>query len=176
MSTNLKSIATILKKIGVGFQLDAARSCLYLLAKGKNLDPSQFCIIRVQPRGELLEIILPKLFEIKGQIFKGVFLQTLLTLQYEQPLIKFWYIPQQELVSATVELSLIDTPLTETNLMTCVNNLIFYVDETIPRLQKVLATGNDPGNTSVLEKVIAQMSPEAILEIEKLIAQRKKQN
>ena len=157
MSTNLKSIATILKKIGVGFQLDAARSCLYLLAKGKNLDPSQ-------------------LFEIKGQIFKGVFLQTLLTLQYEQPLIKFWYIPQQELVSATVELSLIDTPLTETNLMTCVNNLIFYVDETIPRLQKVLATGNDPGNTSVLEKVIAQMSPEAILEIEKLIAQRKKQN
>ncbi len=176
MSTNLQLIADTFQKLNIGFQVDTAQSRLFLLAKGKNLKPEQYCIVNLRAKGELVEIVLPQLFPIQGQVFKGVFLQTLLTIQYETPLIKFWYVPQEESVYASIELPLVDTPLTEANLIVSLNKLITSVDEVIPRLQQVLLTGNDSGKQSELEKAIAKMPPETISEIERLIAQRKQQS
>lgn len=154
MRTNLQFIAETFQKLNIGFELDKAQSRLYLLAKGKNLNPQQYCIVNVRAKGELVEIILPRLFQIQGQVFKGVFLQTLLTIQDETPLIKFWYVPKEESVYASIELPLVDTSLTEANLIVSINKLITSVDEIIPRLQQVLVTGNDPGKVSELYKLI----------------------
>jgi hypothetical protein len=171
MATTIQSIAHFLHQQGIHCEVDQVNSRIYLVINKKNLG-RQYLAIQVSGQGNLVEFCVPNLFQLKDQVFKGVFMQTLLTIQRDVPLLKFLYVPTDESVAASIEIPLLDSPLTEANLLYCLEQLIVGLDEAMPRLQQVLATGKDPGQKSELEKWIEQMPQESFKQLAQLLQER----
>lgn len=136
-------------------------------------DSSQFPVfIQERNQGAWLDICVPKLLQVQDSVFKGVIFQTLLTHTYETAMVRYYYNPKDGSINASVDLPLLDMNLSERSLMFCLNLLVESLNDIMPRLRSVLATGCDPGRKSEIEQFIEQMSPEALAQMAQLIAMR----
>lgn len=130
--------------------------------KGENV-PHIGIALRLGEDGEFLQFHVPTLLSVKDSVFKEVVFQTLLTLNYQNKLVKFEYDPTDGEVIAAIELPLEDGGLTDRQFDRCLESLIMVVDRmAMPRLQAVLATGKDPGQKNRAKMLAESMSPEQI--------------
>jgi hypothetical protein len=117
----------------------------------------------------------PLLCQIEDCVYKGMVLQTMAIVACQYPCLKMFYDPKQRAVGASIEIPLLDMELSQKTFWFCLNQLINWLDEFVPRLQSVMATGIDPGKKSAWEQLLDRMPAESIEELAQLIAQRQKQ-
>lgn len=141
MATTLESLTQLLNKKGIPHEVDQEFIDLTANTKSNGHQP---IMLRLTGKGELLEFHATPLCQIKDHIYKGVVLQTMSIIAWQYPCLKMSYHPERGTVGASIEIPLLDMELTETTFWYCLNQLVTWLDEFMPRLQSVLATGTDP--------------------------------
>ncbi len=179
MATSLQQIAQYLDDRGWRYKLDADNVCMITGFEAEN--GKQFLIvIRLTESGKYLTISIPQvLTNIKDHIHKNALFQTLLTLTWETPLLRWEYDPIEGIVCGSVELLLEDSTLTYNQFDQYLTSLTHLVDQTIPRLTAVMATGIDPGAQQLGERLllmIQENAPVGFIEVleQALVARRRR--
>jgi hypothetical protein len=171
MATTLDTIATYLDRRGWRYRLEADQSRIITGVTGENIE-SLTIFIRLREDGEYLDLCIPNLLSVKDHVYKGVLFQTLLHLSWELKLLRWEYDPSDGEVRASVLIALEDNSLTERQFNRLLESLIDLVDrQSMPRIQSVLATGNDPGRQSVetqLAGLLANFAAESGLDLAQL--------
>lgn len=168
MATTLDFIAQCLDHRGWTYQVDRERQQIITGVKAQNVD--RFIILlRLTENGEFLQFIAPQLLHLKDHVYKGMAFQTMLHISYGVKMLRFEYDPSDGEVRASIELPLEDAKLTLTLFNRCLEGLIQLVDlQAMPRLQAVLATGEDPGDgmasslTTGLMELLLEAMPSAL--------------
>jgi hypothetical protein len=151
MATNLNTIAKQLEHRQWQYEIDH-QSQTVITGVRTNCIAKFLIFIRLKESGDYVQFLAPQLCHLKGNVFKGIAYQTLLHISYSEPLIRFATDPQDGEVCASVELPLEDANLTQRQFDRCLDELIHLVDmETMPRLNQVLATGNDTGKVDSVD-------------------------
>jgi hypothetical protein len=151
MATNLNTIAQGLANRQWQYEIDQQSQTVITGVRTSSID--KFLIfIRLKENGEYVQFLAPQLCHLKENLFKGVAYQALLHISYTEPLIRFATDPHDGKVCASVELPLEDANLTQRQFDRCLDELIHLVDlETMPRLNHVLATGEDLGKANPID-------------------------
>lgn len=149
VSSTLESIAKHFNSLGLSYVVDPIYLRIKTWVKAASFEILEI-VFQLSANENLLHIELPHLLYIKDHVYKGVVFQTLLSLLGEQRMLRFAYDSNSGEVYASIDLLLLDNAqLTHEQLQICMNNLLYFVDEiAMPRLIQVLATGEDPGQTS----------------------------
>ncbi|MGA0200041.1 MAG: hypothetical protein ACO3NK_13175 [Prochlorotrichaceae cyanobacterium] len=156
MATTLETIATYLDRRGWRYQLEPEQSRIVTGVQAENIDTLQI-VIRLREDGEYLDLFSPNLLNVKDHVYKGVLFQTLLHLSWESKLLRWEYDPSDGEVRASVLIALEDNSLTERQFNRLLESLIDLVDrQSMPRIQSVLSTGNDPG-AQTMESQLANL-------------------
>jgi len=154
MATTLSQLASYLDRRDWRYQIDRDNQCIITGVKAQNLDHF-IIILNLSENGEYLQCQAPQIFTLQDHIYKGPFLQTMATIQFQVKMLRLEYDPSDGEVRASIELPLEDSQLTQRQFDRALSGLIQLVDgHAVPRLKKVLATGNDPGQPSVEEQLV----------------------
>lgn len=153
MAATLEQIIDYLDEREWKYIVDSAKSRILTGVEAENV--KDFLIaIALKENGEYLEIAAPSILKVEDHIYKCRFLQTLLTISYNTKMIRWEYDPTDGEVRASIVLPLEDSILTEKQFNRGLNGLIQILDESIPRLQQVLETGEDPGEKQFGEQLL----------------------
>ena len=110
-------------------------------------------LIRLAEDGELIQFIAPRLFFVKDSLHKGLFFQTALYISYTCKVLRFEYDPDDGEVPTSMEIFLENADFTVQQFDRYFFDLLMFLDNAVPRLQSVLATGVDRGD-STFEQLI----------------------
>lgn len=168
MATTLEFIAQVLEKNGAGYEFDKTNGCIWVLGRTKDLELPIGCYLREE--GHLLDILAAKILVVKDHAHQLEVCETLLSISRELALIRFEYHRATGAISASIQLPLLDVPLTETTFIWCLQKLIGFIGESMPRLRCVLSTGRDPGPKSYLEQIVEKMSEAERAQLAQLLA------
>lgn len=157
------------QKIPYHYDRQAGRVGLVINLKSTGEIP---LIIQVRDQEAWLDICVSKLLQVKDSVYKGVIFQTLLTSTWETAMVRYFHNSNDGSISASIDLPLLDMNLSERSLMYCLTLLIDSLNDVMPRLQCILATGRDPGHKSQLEQLLDQMPAESLERLAQLIALR----
>lgn len=171
----IERITHILYTAKIPYQFDQQNSRIGLFLTLKTGEEIPFTI-DTREGGSWLDICAPNLLQVKDSVFKGVVFQTLLTIAWETPIIRYFHNPNNASISASIDLPLLDMTITDCTLISCLTLMANSLVEAIPRLRHVLATGTDPGRKSYLEQLVEQMPSDSLTEMAKLIQLRQQQN
>lgn len=178
MSINIHSIAQYSDQLELKYEVYPADNCLVTAFKGENIN-CLLIAIQILEEGRFIQFYTSPLFNIDESIYKGVALQTMLTLSHELKMLRFEYNRTEGTVRASIELPLEDNVLSFRQFQRCLRTLYEVVDlYAIPRLSAVLATGEDPGIRTKEEELaqwVANSNPETLAMLEQAIARRKEQ-
>lgn len=157
MATTLQAIAQFLNRRNWRYEVHAAESCIITGVQVEHVE--QFLIVlRLSENGEFLQLQAPRILQVPDHVYKGVLLQTMAHIQYQVKMLRLEYDPTDGEVQASIELPLEDAPLTERQFNRCLEALVQLVDQDVmPRLQAVLATGEDPGQRSLPTQLAAMV-------------------
>lgn len=151
MATTLNAIAQRLENRQWQYEIDHQSQTVITGVRTSSI-PQLLIFIRLKENGEYVQFLAPQLCHLKDNLFKGVAYQTLLHISYSEPLIRFATDPNDGEICASVELPLEDANLTQRQFDRCLDELIHLIDlETMPRLNRVLATGHDTGKVNPIE-------------------------
>jgi Putative bacterial sensory transduction regulator len=172
MAINLESLGQYLERRGWTYALDSDQNLIATGVQSEQVDNFQI-VIQLLEDGEFLNFYVPQLLTIPDSVYKSMFFQTLLSINYQQKMIKFGYDPTDGEVVASVGISLEDNTLTVQQFDRCLSSLIQSVELAMPRLKQVLVTGIDPGVPGIKDvaKALAQnLSSEEIELLRELFA------
>lgn len=157
MATTLQAIAQFLNRRNWHYEVNAAESCITTGVRANHVE--RFLIVlRLSEAGQFLQFQAPRILQVPDHVYKGVLLQTMAHIEYQVKMLRLEYDPTDGEVQASIELPLEDAPLTERQFNRCLEALIQLVDqEVVPRLQAVLATGEDPGHKELTERLTEAM-------------------
>lgn len=155
MATTLSTLAHFLDRRNWRYQIDPGNERILTGVQAANV--AQFLIVlQLSENGEFLQFQAPQMMQVADHVYKGVLLQTMAHIEYQVKLLRLEYDPADGEVRASISLPLEDAPLTERQFNRCLEALVQLVDqEAIPRLQTVLATGEDPGQRRQIEQLAA---------------------
>lgn len=172
MATTLNAIAPHLDSRNWKYAVDSSKSRIVTGVKAKNVE-NFFIVIQLLRDGKSVQIYVPQLLNIKDHVYKGVAFQSLLNLMWECNSLRFEYDSKDGEVRATIDLLLEDAPLTLQQFNSALSFLVDAVDSLMmPRMQTILATGNDPGRRVLAKTMLDGMSPEMIRLLEAEIRTR----
>jgi hypothetical protein len=173
MTTSFEQVVCYYQNLGLPCKFDETNHRLLSAIKTDNI-PELLIVTQFAEDGRFLEIWMPGLLQISNDnVFKGPLLQTLATLHYETRLVRFAYNPSNGEIIASVELPLADAELTQNQLCQSLQLLLHLVDRSLPRLKTVLATGNDPGYKTKVDRLLEQLSDEELeIAVQKMLAMR----
>lgn len=176
MATTLNAIAQYLDDRNWKYTVDEAKSSIITGVKAENVE--QFAIvIQLLREGQAVQIYVPQLLKVKDSVYKGVLFQSLLSFLWDYYLVRFEYDPTDGEVRASVDFLLEDAPLTERQCDRALSVLIQLIDtHLMPRMQTILATGNDPGCKVLAKKILAQMPEDMVDLLAEAIRDRTKSN
>jgi hypothetical protein len=162
MATTLDTIAQYLDNRNWKYVAEEAKSRIVTGVKGENVE--EFVIvIQLLRDGESVQIYVPQLLNVQDSVFKGVLFQSMLSFLWDYYLVRFEYDPRDGEVRASIDLLLEDSTLTERQCDRALSVLVEVVDtHLMPRMQAILATGNDPGRKQLAEKMLAQMPEDMV--------------
>lgn len=157
MATTLSTLARFLDRRNWRYQVDPANTRILTGVQATHV--AQFLIVlQLSENGEFLQFQAPQLLQVTDHFYKGVLLQTMAHIQYQVKMLRLEYDPMDREVRASIELPVEDAPLTERQFNRCLESLVQLVDqEAMPRLQAVLATGDDPGQTPTSVRLVEAM-------------------
>lgn len=154
MATTLSQLASYLDRRDWRYQIDRDNQCIITGVKAQNLDHF-IIILNLSENGEYLQCQAPQIFTLQDHIYKGPFLQTMATIQFQVKMLRLEYDPSDGEVRASIELPLEDSQLTQRQFDRALSGLIQLVDHhAIPRLRQTLATGTDPGSPSLAQQML----------------------
>ncbi|MGH1392572.1 MAG: hypothetical protein ACRAVC_00865 [Trichormus sp.] len=168
MGANLKQIANYLDKLGWEYRLDQEEDRIITGVEADNLEDF-LIVVQLDEEGKFFRLFAPHVLPgVQDHPHKGEILQTMLAISWETKMLQWEYDPSDGEIRAIIEFPLEDSILTERQFHRCLSGLIQIVDNVaIPRLQEVMATGNDPGNIELGERILLSIQEEApgLLEI-----------
>lgn len=175
MATTLQEIARYLDNRQWRYQLEPEQNRILTGVKGNNIE-NLLIIIQLSEGGEFLHLYTPQLLKIKDNVFKGLAFQTLLNISWGVKMLRFEYDTVDGEVRASIEFPLEDSSLTEKQFNRCLSGLIDLSDRvTMPRLNKVLASGEDPGSQQLHQSLLDAMPEELLDLMEQMLALRRQQ-
>jgi hypothetical protein len=168
MGANLKQIANYLDKLGWEYRLDQEEDRIITGVEADNIEDF-LIVVQLDEGGKFFRLFAPHVLPgVQDHPHKGAILQTMLAISWETKMLQWEYDPSDGEIRAIIEFPLEDSILTERQFHRCLSGLIQIVDNVaIPRLQEVMATGNDPGNIELGERILLSIQEEApgLLEI-----------
>ncbi|MBD2436757.1 hypothetical protein [Nostoc sp. FACHB-110] len=178
MGANLEQIASYLDKLGWDYRFDDEEERIITGVEADNLDDF-LIVVQLDEEGKFFRIFAPQVLAgVQDHPYKGAILQTMLAISWETKMLQWEYDPSDGEIRAIIEFPLEDSILTEKQFNRCLSGLIQIVDSiAIPRLKEVMATGHDPGNVELGERMLLTIQEEApgLLELlEKAMEARKK--
>jgi hypothetical protein len=177
MAATLSQLTGYLDKKGWKYRVEATESRIITGVYAENLE--QFLIvIQLDEEGEFFEIYAPRVLSgVKNHPHKSAILQTMLCISWETKMLQWEYDPSDGEIRAIIEFPLEDAEMTERQFNRCLYSLVQLVDElALPRLQTVMATGEDPGDLEEGERLLLTLQEEApglLQMLEKAMAARK---
>jgi hypothetical protein len=162
MAATLSQLTGYLDKKGWKYRVEAAESRIITGVYAENLE--QFLIvIQLDEEGEFFEIYAPRVLSgVKNHPHKSAILQTMLCISWETKMLQWEYDPSDGEIRAIIEFPLEDAKMTERQFNRCLYSLVQLVDElALPRLQAVMATGEDPGDLEEGERLLLTLQEEA---------------
>jgi hypothetical protein len=162
MAATLPQLTGYLDKKGWKYRVEAAESRIITGVYAENLE--QFLIvIQLDEDGEFFEIYAPRVLSgVKNHPHKSAILQTMLCISWETKMLQWEYDPSDGEIRAIIEFPLEDAQMTERQFNRCLYSLVQLVDElALPRLQTVMATGEDPGDLEEGERLLLTLQEEA---------------
>jgi hypothetical protein len=173
MATDLMSIAQFLDNRGWKYRIDSSQSRIVTGVQVENVE-NFVIVISVLEDGEFVKMYTPQLLQIKDHRFKGVVFQTLLNIAWQVKMLRYQYDVTDGEVRAAIELPLEDAPLTERQFNRCLSGLIDLVDRvSMPRIQAVLSNGEDPGDKSIPQRMLEELSDEQLDLLEQVVRLRR---
>ncbi|NJK28200.1 MAG: hypothetical protein HC925_06475 [Coleofasciculaceae cyanobacterium SM2_3_26] len=162
MGASLEQIAGYLDNRGWKYQLDDDSSQILTGVKAKHVE-NFLLVVQLDEDGEFFKLFAPQLItDIHHHPHKAAILQTMLAISWETKMLQWEYDPTDGEIRAIVEFPLEDSILTERQFNRCLFGLIQIVDEfAMPRLQEVMATGIDPGEQDIGERILLTLQEEA---------------
>lgn len=177
MATTLNQIAGYLDNRDSKYDFQPENSRIITGVNADNVDPFAI-VITLTEEGKYLELAAPQLLQVQNHLYKGVIFQTLLAISWSTKMLRWEYDPIDGEIRASIGFPLEDSPLTEQQFNRALSGLIHIVDEyAMPRLKIVLATGYDPGEKELGERLLLTLQeilPDGSLNLlEKAIEARK---
>jgi len=178
MAATLQQIAQYLDALEWHYEIDQPSSQIITGVRGENVD-RLLVVIGLDEEGEFFEIYAPRVLEgIQNHPHKAAILQTMLCISWETRMLQWEYDPADGEIRAIIEFPLEDASLTERQFRRCLDGLIRIVDEmAMPRLQHVMATGEDPGDIAEGERLLLTLqesNPGLLLALERAMEARKR--
>jgi hypothetical protein len=178
MGANLEQIANYLDKLGWDYRFDDEEDRIITGVEADNLEDF-LIVVQLDEEGKFFRIFAPQVLAgVQDHPYKAAILQTMLAISWETKMLQWEYDPSDGEIRAIIEFPLEDSILTERQFQRCLSGLIQIVDGiAIPRLKEVMATGYDPGNVQLGERMLLSIQEEApgLLELlEKAMEARKK--
>ncbi|MEO0376036.1 MAG: hypothetical protein AAF329_15735 [Cyanobacteria bacterium P01_A01_bin.17] len=177
MGATLQQIAGYLESRGLDYQVQSDKFRILTYIAGENKD-SLLIVVQLDEEGGFFKLFMPEVITgVQDHPHKAQILQTMLVISWETKMLQWEYDPMYGEIRAIIEFPLEDATLTERQFDRCFNGLVEMVDVwAIPRLQEVLATGNDPGDMALGERLLLTMEEEApglLALLERAMAARK---
>lgn len=154
MATTLTQISGFLDRRGWRYHADPENQRLLTGVTSEQVE-NFVIVIQLQEEGDYLGLFAPQLLYLKDHIYKGVAFQTMLAIAWEVKMLRWEYDPSDGEVRTSFGVALEDVPLTEKQFNRLLGALIQLTNQGMERLQGVLATGNDPGRTSMEAQIVA---------------------
>jgi hypothetical protein len=178
MGATLKQIAGYLDKLGWDYRFDDDEDRIITGVEADNLEDF-LIVVQLDEEGKFFRVFAPQVLAgVQDHPHKSIILQTMLAISWETKMLQWEYDPSDGEIRAIIEFPLEDSILTEKQFQRCLSGLIQIVDGiAIPRLKEVMATGQDPGNLELGERMLLSIQEEApgLLELlEKAMEARKK--
>jgi len=162
MGANLKQIANYLDNLGWDYRLDDEEDRIITGVEAEHLEDF-LIVVHLDEEGKFFRVFAPQILAgIQDHPHKGAILQTMLAISWETKMLQWEYDPSDGEIRAIIEFPLEDSILTEKQFHRCLSGLIQIVDGiAIPRLKQVMATGLDPGNIELGERLLLSIQEEA---------------
>ena len=178
MGANLQQIARYLDNLGWDYRFDGESERIITGVEADHLEDF-LIVIQLDEDGKFFRLFTPQVLAGVGEHpYKADILQTMLAISWETKMLQWEYDPSDGEIRAIIEFPLEDSALTERQFNRCLSALIQIVDGiAMPRLREVMATGIDPGNIELGERLLLSIQEQApgMLELlEKAMAARKK--
>jgi hypothetical protein len=161
MGATLSQIARYLGERQLPYRLDQTKTRIITGVKAENTE--QFTIvIELEEDGEFFKLFAPRLLMgVQDHPYKEAILQTMLCISWETKMLQWEYDPADGEIRAIIEFPLEDSILTERQFYRCLSGLVEIVDDiALPRLQAVMATGKDPGDMEMGERLLLTIQEE----------------
>ncbi|PZD74327.1 hypothetical protein C1752_01144 [Acaryochloris thomasi RCC1774] len=177
MGATLQQIAGYLESRGLDYQVQSDKFRILTYIAGENKD-NLLTVVQLDEEGGFFKLFMPEVITgVQDHPHKAQILQTMLVISWETKMLQWEYDPMYGEIRAIIEFPLEDATLTERQFDRCFNGLVEMVDVwAIPRLQEVLATGTDPGDMALGERLLLTMEEEApglLALLERAMAARK---
>lgn len=157
MATTLSTLARFLDRRNWRYQIDPANNRIITGVQATQVAQLGL-VLQLSENGEFLQLQAPQILQVPHHLYKGLLLQTMAHIEYQVKMLRLEYDPTDGEVRASIELPLEDAVLTERQFNRCLEGLVQLVDrEALPRLQTVLATGEDPGRKHLAERLAAAL-------------------
>jgi hypothetical protein len=178
MAASLKQIAKYLDNLGWDYRLEEEEERIITGVEAQNLEDF-LIVVQLDEDGQFFRLFAPQVLAgVKDHPHKHVILETMLAVSWETKMLQWEYDPSDGEIRAIIEFPLEDSTLTEKQFNRCLSGLIQIVDTiALPRLQEVMATGQDPGNIDLGERLLLSIQEQApgLLELlEKAMEARKR--
>ncbi len=162
MGATLQQIAGYLEGRGLDYQVQSDKFRILTHTVGENKD-DLLIVVQLDEEGEFFKLFMPEVLTgVQDHPHKAQILQTMLVISWETKMLQWEYDPMYGEIRAIIEFPLEDAELTERQFDRCFNGLVEMVDVwAIPRLEEVLATGTDPGDMALGERLLLTMEEEA---------------
>ncbi len=157
MAATLAQILSYLDAMGWQYDVKEAEARVITGVRPTHLD-NLLIVIDLEENGEFFKIYAPQVLPgLKNHPHLGAALQTLLTISWETKMVQWEYDPSDGELRAMIEFPLEDSILTQRQFVRCLEALVKIVDEkAVPRLQKTLETGQDPGDEAADERFLLE--------------------
>jgi hypothetical protein len=174
MGTTLSTISRYLDQRKWRYQISREHQCIITGVKAKHIERFSI-VIRVSENGGYVQFQAPTLLTLRDHVYKGVVFQTLCHIAYQYKLLRLEYDPADGEIRASIEVPLEDAVLTKRQFDRCLDGLVQLVDDVaLPRIQAVLATGQDPGQRAAAQQFLEQLPPGMVSLLEDMIDQRRR--
>lgn len=143
MGTTLPQIEAYLDAWNWKYLVDRANSRIITAVRSEVVTPLQI-VIELKEQGRFCRIYVPRLLHFYRHPYRELLLCTLLSLSWETKMLRWEYDSLGGEVRAGIELPLEDAPLEPRQFYRCMSGLVQLIQDALPRLKSVMATGVDP--------------------------------
>lgn len=177
MTVTLHQISEYLDRRGWIYRFEREYEQIITGIKGQNLE-HLLIVIRVSEEGKFFQFFVPEVIAgLRDHPYQKQIFETLLSIGWETKLVRWAYDRTNGAIQAEIGFPMMDGTLTEVQFNYCLEGLISLVDAFVPRLKRVMESGEDPSMEILNEQFLLQFEqqvPGLLSWLEKALETRRK--